>query len=130
MKPVLMLAVAGAVLTGCTAAQRNYSPVVDFRASQGYGTNYQKDLFECQQLALQRSPAENAAQDAVAGAIGGAILGGIIGSFDGNFGKGAGYGAAIGGAGGALHGAAEGTRAQETIVINCLRARGYAVVGR
>lgn len=131
MKRKIILALAlAASLAGCTAQQRNYSPVIDFRSSPDHGTNYQNDLAQCQQIALQRSPAQTAAEDAVAGAIAGAVIGGIVGSFDGNFGKGLGYGAAVGGAGGALAGGYQGTREQEAIVANCLAARGYTVLGR
>ncbi len=132
MRTWTLAAIAASALlaAGCTAQQRNYAPVVDFRSSPAGGANYNRDLWECQQIAAQRSPVDRTAENAIGGALAGAVIGGVIGSFDGNFGKGAGAGAAIGGTAGVVKGAYEGTREQEDIVMNCLAARGYAVVGR
>lgn len=126
----LMTVAACVAMAGCTAAQRNYSPVIDYRTSPNGGANYSQDLAECQQLAAQRSPVENTVENAAVGAVAGALVGGVIGSFSGNFGKGAGIGAAVGGTGGALKGGYEGHTQQETIVMNCMQGRGYNVIGR
>lgn len=100
--------------SGCASRQ----PIVDFR---GVDMNrYHADLADCQQYASQINPAAGAAGGAVAGALIGVLLGRIVN--DSNTGMK--LGAVMGGAGGA----GEGMRAQQQVVTNCLRGRGYSVL--
>lgn len=116
--PVLCLAVA--------ACAQSYQPMVDFRGADT--SRYPADLAECRQYAEQLSPAGDAATAGVVGAAVGAVLGLAVGAVTGSAGQGAAVGAITGGGGGAVSGAVAGGREQETVIANCLRNRGYAVL--
>jgi hypothetical protein len=126
---LLALTLAGGIaLGGCS--QTSYVPVVDLKQSKNGGANYEQDLNECQALAGQRDPASQTVQGAGVGALVGAGLGAALGALSGRPGGGAATGAVLGGAGGGLSQGAGGFDNQRAIIVNCLRGRGYAVVGR
>jgi len=120
MKPFILASML--LFVGCAP----YTPVIDFGSSPALHIRpYAPDLQACQALAEQRDPAASAVVGAGVGAVFGALLGAIVGGRPG-----AGVGAGIGGvygAGGAGGGALVN---QQDVVINCLRARGWTVVGR
>ncbi len=131
-----LLAVVAVVLTsGCysggATSVSGYQPVVDIQSSPAVKQrSYSQDLNECQMLAQQRSPYEQGAKSALGGAAVGAATGAIIGAFTGNPGAGAALGAGVGGVGGAAVGGYQGVDSQESIVTNCLRGRGWNVLGK
>lgn len=105
-------------LAGCA-----WRPVVDPKTS-AHPENYDTDLAECRQLAQQGAhPGGSAAGGALVGAGVGAALAVATGN-KGLAGQAAGGGAVLGGAKGAGAGANE----QRTIVRNCMKGRGYAVL--
>ena len=102
------------LLTGCAGA--NYRPLVDRP-----GTNYERDLRECQTYA-QGEP--DAVQGAAFGAVIGALLGAVIGhgtGFGNNF-------AAAGAIGGALGAGSRANQDQMSIIKNCMAGRGHSVL--
>ena len=131
MKRIIVMAMAAALLAGCGV--RTYTPVIDLANSPGKNQGIMEaELAECRALAAQRM--SGAQQGAVAGGIG-AVIGAGLGAaiyaiVGGDVGEGLAAGAVMGGASGAAHGAAGGVMSQQEIVVNCMRARGYAVVGR
>lgn len=130
IKNLAIVGTAALFLAACTATGGGvtYSPVVDLKGVNT--TQYQADLFECQQLAAQRgSPAGDAATGVAGGALLGAAAGGLIGAMTGAPGRGAAYGAASGGLAGGVHQGASGVSEQKGIVRSCLSYRGYRVVG-
>ncbi len=108
-------------LTACAGA--NVRPVVDMQGVNS--AKYEADLHDCQGYATQKSGAtETGVKAAAGGAAVGALIGLVGGGTGSNIAQGAGIGAVIGGAGGAY----AGNRAQEDVVKNCLRGRGYKVL--
>ena len=109
------------VLTGCAGA--NIRPIVDLKGKDQ--ATYENDLQQCQSYATQQS---GAATTGAMAAAGGAVLGAAIGLVAGGNRTGiaqtAGVGGVIGGAGGMF----EGNKAQENVVKQCLRGRGYNVL--
>lgn len=121
------------MLSACAGgyAGQSYSPVVDVYGSPGKDpAMYSNDLAACQNLAAQRNQVGEGAQGAAVGAVLGAGAGAIGGAIGGRPGLGAGLGAA----GGALAGGASSTYQsnvnRQDIVMNCMRGRGWTVVGR
>ena len=118
---LLAVAVAAAMLVGCASTGRGYgaaySPIVDRP-----GANYAQDLSECQQYAAQLP---SAGDGAAAGALGGAIFGVLLGAA---FHVGSRDTAWAGALGGATGGAARSENDQRSVISNCLRSRGYAVL--
>jgi len=111
--PLLLL-----VLAGCA-----YRPVVDAKTS-AHPERYDSDLADCRELAKQgANPGGSAAGGALIGAGVGAAFAAATGNRDAA-GRAAGGGAVLGGAKGAGTGADE----QRTIVRNCMKGRGYAVL--
>src|SRR5580693_6982945 len=120
MKKQLVTAIVVSMLGGCAPAP--YRPIVDYGTPQG---NYDGDLEDCQRLANNVQPANNAVAGAVAGAVLGALLGRAVGLNGSQTGNVAAWGAASGG----VQGLAVGS-AQWTAVVNrCMVGRGYNVVG-
>ncbi len=119
---------AGAMIAGCTSS---YTPTVDFAASTNTPENYNQNLEECRNLAQQGGSAvEDAAVAGVGGAALGAATGAIAGAIlGGGAGTGAAAGAAIGGTVGTVGGGAQGISDEKQMVRNCLRGRGYSVLG-
>lgn len=109
------------LLTACAGA--NVRPIVDMKDRDA--AKYEVDLTDCQNYATQKSGAtETGTKVAIGSAVVGALIGLVSGGTGSNIAQGAGIGAVIGGAGGAY----AGNKAQEEIVKNCLRGRGYKVL--
>ncbi len=117
------------LLAGCTAQQRNYAPVVDLAGSDKTQAQYDTDLSQCQSLAAERNPARSTAISTGVGALAGTAAGAVIGTIAGKPAHGVWEGAALGGLAGVGYGAFTGFNDQEDMVKNCLRGRGYIVVG-
>jgi hypothetical protein len=121
---IAMLATA---LSVCACAGADYRPVVDMRGHSEAA--YDRDLGECQQTARttrnNTKEAENAGIGAAAGGAGGAVLGAIGG--DPLLGAGVGALAGLVGTGG--YAEAKTEKREEHIVQNCMRARGYTILG-
>jgi outer membrane lipoprotein SlyB len=113
-----------ALLAGCA---HTYQPVVDTQGVDQY--KYQQDLAQCRSYAEQVNPWENAGIDTLIGAAGGAALGAATGAAVGAPAAGAAVGAAAGGIGGAGYGGISSANRQQIIINNCLRERGYRVLG-
>lgn len=120
MKSSIFLALVF-MLASCAGA--DVRPVTDMKGVDTVA--YENDLKECQEYASQKP---GAAETAAKGGVGGGILGGILGLVGGGTGtkvaQGAGVGATIGVGGGSIL----GNKAQEDMVKNCLRGRGYKVL--
>jgi outer membrane lipoprotein SlyB len=95
-------------------------PIVDMRGVDP--VVYNRDLAECGDYADQVGVGQQAATGAVAGAVLGGAIGAVVKHH--GVGEGAGAGAIIGGA----KGVGSGLRERRTVVHNCLRNRGYAVL--
>jgi outer membrane lipoprotein SlyB len=112
-------------LAGCAGA--DYRPIVDMRGHSEFA--YDRDLAACQEMARgarnNTTEAENAGIGAVAGGAGGAALGAI----GGNPLLGAGVGALAGLAGTAGYEEAQTETREERVVRNCMRVRGYTILG-
>ena len=108
---------------GC--ATRQYQPLVDVKSTMNFSQdNYEQDLKECNCLAEKRT---NYMQSATSGALVGAGIGATMGFlFDTDIGSPAAVGAFTGG----LTSTGATLIARQNIVIECLRARGYSVIGR
>ncbi|WP_158963505.1 glycine zipper family protein [Chachezhania sediminis] len=98
----------------------NYAPVVD-----GAGPNYTADLQQCQALAKTQNATAGAGRNVATGA-GLAAAGTAIVSNKGHNVRNA---AAVGALAGAAATALESSQQREVIVRNCMRGRGYNVVG-
>ncbi|GAB5471000.1 MAG: hypothetical protein Kilf2KO_40300 [Rhodospirillales bacterium] len=124
---IASVATLSLMLAACASS---YEPVVDYKASTNTSQAYEQNLRECRALAEQGgSPVEDAAIGGVGGAAVGAAIGAISGAIlGGGAGTGAAAGAAIGGTAGGAGGAVKGVSDQRSIVRECLRGRGYAVV--
>ena len=81
---------------------------------------YERDLADCEQVATQVDTGGTAAKSAAAGAAIGAALGAVWG----DVGTSAAGGAVSGGAGGLMSADQE----KATVIKNCMRNRGYAVL--
>ncbi|MDD5586419.1 MAG: glycine zipper domain-containing protein [Alphaproteobacteria bacterium] len=109
------------------ACASTYQPVVDMQGVDTY--KYQQDLSACRQYAEQVNPWESAGIDTLIGAAGGAALGAATGAVVGSPAMGAATGAAVGGIGGGAYGGLSGADRQKAIISNCLKGRGYKVLG-
>lgn len=109
------------------ACATTYTPVVDTKGVDM--TKYQQDLNECRALADQVDAVEDGATDAAIGAGVGAAGGAALGALSGDAGIGAATGAIIGAFGGGGAGAVNAKERQKNIMNNCLRGRGYKVLG-
>jgi len=113
--------VALTILGGCAGA--NVRPIVDLKGKDQ--ATYENDLQQCQSYATQQSgAATTGAMAAAGGAVLGAALGLVAGGNRTGITQTAGVGGVIGGAGGMF----EGNKAQENVVKQCLRGRGYNVL--
>ena len=120
MKPILIAPLALATLLGaCAEMGTDVTPVLDGAPT----AQYQRDLAECRALARDQSQLQ---QETMAAAVIGAGIGGVLGEVDDD---GEALGGAIAGAlAGTAMGVSEASETRETIVLNCLRGRGHAVV--
>jgi len=114
------LVTAVLLLSACANRANPGGPIVDMRGVDP--VVYQRDLAECGEYANQVPVGQQAATGAVAGAVVGGAVGAVV--HDHDVGEGAGAGAILGGAKGVGH----GVRERQTVVRNCLRHRGYAVL--
>ncbi|SPJ26121.1 glycine zipper family protein [Palleronia abyssalis] len=120
MKPMLIAPVALTALLGaCADMGANVDPILDGQPT----AQFQSELSACRSLARNQSQLDH---ETMAAAAMGAGIGGILGKVD-DEGNALG-GAAIGALAGAAAGASEASDTRETIVLNCLRGRGHAVV--
>lgn len=111
-----LVAIAGALLTGCSGAS---GPIIDTKGVDM--TQYERDRAECETYAEQVSTGTAVGKGAAGGAAVGAAIGAIAG---GSAGKGAGIGAVTGGA----QSARTADQEKADVVRNCLRGRGYKVL--
>ena len=105
------------LLAGCA-----HDPIVDM-----HGVNprlYRQDLRECRQYANQVNTAQEAATRGAIGAAIGGVLGAIVGDRH-TASKAGGVGAVTGSA----RGAEKAERRKQRVLNNCLRGRGYKVLG-
>lgn len=120
MKPMLSAALCLTALLGaCTEMGTDVTPVLDGPET----AQFQSDLSACR--ALARSQSQLSHETMAAAAIG-AGIGGVLGEVDDD-GDALG-GAVVGALAGAAAGVSEASDTRETIVLNCLRGRGHAVV--
>ncbi len=113
-----------AILTvgACTNVGANYQPIVDGPV----GPNYNADLAQCQALARSQPTVDGRTAGAAAiGAAGAAGTKAIIDDSASDLGRAAVAGALVGAGASAIN----NTQNQEVIVRNCMRGRGYNVVG-
>jgi len=111
--PLLSLLLAA----GCA-----HDPIVDM---QGVNRQqYQQDLMECKQYAAQVNTAGEAAKRGAIGAAVGGILGAIVGDH-----RTAQKVGGVGAVSGAAHGTERAEHRKERVIINCLKGRGYKVLG-
>jgi outer membrane lipoprotein SlyB len=118
MKITLVLIFIALLFAGCAN-----DPIVDKRGVSE--EKYQADLAECRLYAEQvNSPAKGVEQGAV-----GAVVGGAVGAILDDRHTSAGEGAAVGAVLGTTRGVSEGENRKERILFNCLKGRGYKVLG-
>ena len=110
------------VLAACANTGSNYVPVIDGPV----GPNYTIDLAQCQSIAAQQGNlGSSAGQNVAVGAGVAAASTAIVDGNSDNIGEAAAVGALAGLAGSAL----QQQRVKEQIIRNCMRGRGYNVVG-
>jgi uncharacterized protein YcfJ len=118
MKSILLSIWVLILVSGCAN-----DPIVDMRGVDE--EKYQVDLAECRGVSEQvNSPAEGAKQGAV-----GAVVGGALGAIFDDGHASAGEGAAAGAIVGTTRGISEGENRKERVLFNCLKRRGYHVLG-
>lgn len=124
-----MLSVLALLLLTSCATRSMSVPLVD-PISITDPAKYTRDLADCGALARQNNrrglAADNFAGGAATGAAFGAATGAIIGASPGRT---AGLGALTGGTSGATAGAVTSETAYQTIYMNCMRGRGWTVLG-
>ena len=119
---VIPALLAMSVLASCNTAGSGYQPVIDGPV----GSNYHIDLQQCQALADSQATVDG--KTAGNAALGAAIGAGAKAIFDDSgkdLGRAAIVGALVGG-GADIH---KKTQRKEAIFHNCMRGRGYNVVG-
>ncbi|KUF10810.1 glycine zipper family protein [Pseudoponticoccus marisrubri] len=120
MKPMLMTPLALAALLGaCAHSGADVNPILDGAPT----AQFQSDLAACRGLARNQSQLD---RQTMAAAALGAGIGGVLGEVDDE--GDALEGAVVGALAGAAAGASEASETRKTIVLNCLRGRGHAVV--
>ena len=121
--PKFLQIVAALLAVGaCTNTGAHYQPVTDGPV----GSKYNIDLQQCQQLAaLQASVDGSTAGNAAIGAAGAAVVTGIVQNNRSNMGR----AAVAGGLVGAGLDVINKNQNKEVLVRNCMRGRGYNVVG-
>lgn len=110
------------LVAACENSGANYSPVID----GAVGPNYNSDLAQCQGLAASQSSVDGStARDVATGAGVAAASSVIINDNSDNLGEAAAVGALLG----VTSNAIQKNSNKEVIVRNCMRGRGYNVVG-
>ncbi len=118
---LLVMACLGLV-AACSGSGANYVPVIDGPK----GPNYGSDLAQCQSLAASGATVDDStAGAAVVGAGLGAASSVIWNGNSSNLGE----AAAVGALAGVASNAVQKTAQRENIVRNCMKGRGYNVVG-
>ncbi len=111
-----------AIASACANTGANYQPVIDGPV----GPNYNADLAQCQSLAASQASVDGStAGSAALGAAGAAATSAIINDSSDDLGR----AAAVGALAGASADAIKKNQNKEVIVRNCMRGRGYNVVG-
>ena len=123
MNRKLLLIVSALLVAGaCTNTGASYQPVIDGPV----GPNYNSDLAQCQQLAASQAGVDGTtAGNAAIGAAGAAAVTGIVQDSSDNLGRAAVAGALVGAGADVIN----KNQNKEVIVRNCMRGRGYNVVG-
>jgi outer membrane lipoprotein SlyB len=114
-------------LSACAGAGADYRPVVDMSGHSQEA--YSRDVAACQQTARTARNNTDIAEDAGMGAAGGGAVGAVAGAIGGSPLLGAGVGALAGLAGTGGYEEASTENREERIVKNCMRARGYTILG-
>ncbi len=107
----------------CENSGANYTPVVD----GAVGANYNADLADCQALAASSSADVDG--KTVGSAATGAVLAGLSSVIWNGNSSNLGDAAAVGAVAGVTSSAIQKNAQRESIVKNCMRGRGYNVVG-
>ena len=121
------------MLFGCGAQRPLIYP--DDHARKMGTVQADRDVAECERLAdayVKSHPGEDVVRDTAIGGGVGAAIGAVGGAVAGGAGRGAAIGAATGATGGLLHGlfrASEPSPLYKRFVEQCLRERGYQVLG-
>ncbi len=126
MKPVLTLSplLILTLVSACAESGANYAPILDGEPTAAYA----QDMRECQALAANQHQFDrHTAGSAALGAGVGALAGGA--DDDVSDSEGIAAGLVVGALVGAAAGAGEASDRRESIVVECLRGRGYRVVG-
>lgn len=110
------------VIAACSNSGTSYTPVIDGPV----GPNYATDLAQCQALARQQGTVDG---NTAGAALGGAALAGGSAALINNKGSNARDAALIGAVVGGGASALGNMQNQEIIIRNCMRGRGYNVVG-
>ncbi|MGI9370310.1 MAG: glycine zipper family protein [Ruegeria sp.] len=111
-----------ALASACANSGANYQPVIDGPV----GPNYSSDLAQCQNLAASQASVDGStAGSAAIGAAGAAATSAIINDSSDDLGRAAAAGALVGASADAI----KKNQNKEVIVRNCMRGRGYNVVG-
>lgn len=117
-----MILPAALLAAACTNTGANYQPIVD----GPIGPNYNVDLQQCQQLAASQPTVDGTtAGNAAIGAVGAAAVTGIVQDSSDDLGRAAVAGALVGAGADAIN----KNQNKERLVRNCMRGRGYNVVG-
>lgn len=110
------------LVAACATSGSNYQPVID----GAIGPNYNNDLAQCQNLAASQGAFDsNTGGKALAGAGVAAATTAVFNNNNNNVRD----AAALGALAGITAGAIDQNANKETIVKNCMRQRGYNVVG-
>ncbi|MDK3073446.1 glycine zipper family protein [Sedimentitalea sp. JM2-8] len=121
LKPLFALPLVG-LIAACSNVGANYTPVIDGPV----GPNFNADLYQCQQLAASQATIDSSTAGAAAAGAGlGAASSVIINDNSDDLGR----AAAVGAVAGLTSNAIQKTHNREVIVRNCMRGRGYNVVG-
>lgn len=110
------------LLAACENSGSNYTPVID----GAVGPNYSNDLAYCQALASQQGTFSN---NTAATAATGAVAAGGTTAVLNNKGTNVRDAALVGAVAGVAVGALQQQQNKESIIKNCMRGRGYRVVG-
>ena len=125
MTSMLLIIIMIGGLAACAGA--DYRPVVDMAGHTQ--AEYDRDLATCQNRARSVRDNDDVAEDAGLGALGGAAGGAVLGAIGGNAGLGAGVGAVAGLVGAGGYKEVETENREQRIITNCMRARGFNVLG-
>ncbi|NRA99361.1 MAG: glycine zipper family protein [Rhodobacteraceae bacterium] len=123
MRPKFLIALpTAAFLVACANSGSSYVPIIDGPV----GPNFNVDLAQCQQISTQQGVVdESTASTAATSAVAAGAAAAIIDNSGNNALDAAIAGAVIGGAASTIN----NRQQQEAIIRNCMRGRGYNVVG-